>query len=152
MGAFTVQVYILDRDPKRAAELLAEWPARARCANMREGQQLLSVGLAQRGLPTLIKRDGSRYGEHNHEHSRLTRWFCARENRFAWLFDHVSVVTYLYYREHFDRLMLWCESDLRGFRFARPYLDERPWYPDKRYEGPVGDVEAYLTWKYGGKV
>jgi len=148
-----MQVYILDRDPKRAAELLAQWPARARCTNLREGQQILSVGLAQRGMQTLIKKDGSRYGEHNHEHARLTRWFTGRANRFSWLFDHVAVLTFLYYRDHFDRLVKWAERDRPDdFRFGKPYLDELPWFPMREYEGPAGDFEAYMTWKYGGKL
>ena len=146
-----MQLYALDRCPIKAAEMLAKFPRRAMATNLREGQQILSVCLHERGLPTLIKQDGSRYSGVNHKNHPLVRWFAESEYRSNWLYRHLLELTHLYYKDHNMRLWEWTAEGGLPVPVCIPDLDSIPWFPAKEYEGPAGDVKAYLEWKYGTK-
>jgi hypothetical protein len=145
-----VQVYVLDKDPICAAELLENYPRRAMATNLREGQQILSVCLANRGLPTLIKEDGTRYSGVNHKNHPLVKWFSESDIRVFWLYEHLQELTYLFYPGHYVRLLDHLLNTDGSFVSASRYLDSIPWFPAKEYDGPE-DVRAYLEWKYPAK-
>jgi len=147
-----MQLYVLDRCPIKAAEMLAEFPRRAMATNLREGQQILSVCLHERGLPTLLKQDGSRYSGVNHKNHPLVRWFAEKDSRVDWLLWHLDYHTANFYLKHWQALRWWydtCEATV--FDREIPDLDSVPWFPAKEYEGPAGDIKIYLEWKYGTK-
>ena len=151
-----MQVYILDKNAVKAAQLLADYPARARSTNLREGQQILSVCLHNRGLPTLFKQDGTRYSGINHKNHPLVKWFSETDERTAWLHTHLRNVAVVHYPQHHIRLLKHILEDKRvmclndqAFLKSTGYLDSIPWFPAKEYTGPES-MEAYLEWKYGG--